>query len=60
MNFDFNRTDHQVIFQSIRGIATVAGFAGIVLVFVEAGTSRFMTSLDRIAQASDLLQGLIG
>ncbi len=60
MNMDFDTTGSQIIFQSIRGILTVIGLAGVVVVFVESGTNTMFQTFERLAQASDMLQGLVG
>ncbi|HOO50764.1 MAG TPA: hypothetical protein PLK94_05670 [Alphaproteobacteria bacterium] len=60
MNFEFDTTESQIVFQSLRSILTVVGLAGVVVVFVEGGTGTVFETFDRLAQASDMLQGLIG
>jgi hypothetical protein len=60
MNMDFDTTGSQIILQSIRGILTVIGLAGVVVVFVESGTNTMFQTFERLAQASDMLQGLVG
>lgn len=60
MNIDLSRTSSQVIFQSVRSVATIVGLGGIVVVFIESGTGTFFETFDRLAQASDILTGMIG
>jgi len=56
----FNRVETALLHISIRSLMTVAGMGGVVVLFIEGGTGRFLETMDRLAQASDLLQGMIG
>jgi hypothetical protein len=60
MNMNFETTGNQIILQSIRSLLTVIGLAGVVVVFVENGTNTMFQTFERLAQASDMLQGLVG
>ncbi|MDY0030158.1 MAG: hypothetical protein RBR86_09485 [Pseudobdellovibrionaceae bacterium] len=57
---NFETTGNQIILQSIRSLLTVIGLAGVVVVFVENGTNTMFQTFERLAQASDMLQGLVG
>jgi len=60
MNLDFDQIETQLIFQSIRSLATVAGLAGVVVVLIESGTGTFFETLARLAHASEYISGLVG
>ncbi|HNQ92134.1 MAG TPA: hypothetical protein PKI93_04310 [Alphaproteobacteria bacterium] len=59
MNIDFSRTGHQIIFQSVRSVATIVGLGGMAVAFLEFSTGAFFVSTERLMQASDLLNGII-
>ncbi|HRK97841.1 MAG: hypothetical protein KDJ26_02065 [Alphaproteobacteria bacterium] len=58
MNIDFENTGTQIVFQTVRGLLTLAGMSGIIVAFIEGGTGTFFESFDRLEQAADLLQGI--
>lgn len=60
MNINTDSAGTQIIVQSIRSLLTLAGLGGVVVIFIESGTGRFIETFERLAHAADIFSNLAG
>ncbi len=60
MKLDINTTSSQIVFQGIRAFASLSLVGGMAILFIQGGTGVFIQSIDKLAEAGQILTNLVG
>lgn len=61
MKIDLNTTPAQIVFQSLRALATITLIGGIAIVFIQTGTENALShTMDALSSAGDIIASYKG